>query len=264
MRLGLLCQTAWFITHARPFANRLVGFSNGYPLSPTGSQLGAKTLPYTSSASMIPAMGDYLFWQGFLFGLAIAAPVGPIGVLTIRRTLVDGLLVGLLSGLGAATADALYGSVAALGLTAVAGFLVQQQFWLRLGGGLFLAYLGLKTLRQPSALPQATSQNPPAESSYLSAYASTLLLTLTNPVTILSFTAVFAGFWLGSQHHSLTTGGQLVLGVFLGSALWWLFLCGVVTAVRSRLPAGVFRLINALSGLILLGFALLLLLNIFI
>lgn len=219
-------------------------------------------MPYAISPIMIRAMGDDLFWQGFLFGLAIAAPVGPIGVLTIRRTLVDGLLVGLLSGLGAATADALYGSVAALGLTAVAGFLVQQQFWLRLGGGLFLAYLGLKTLRQPASLPtQAASQNPPSESGYFSAYASTLLLTLTNPITILSFTAVFAGFGLGSQHPGLATGGRLVLGVFLGSALWWLFLCGVVTAVRSRLPASVFRLINTLSGLILLGFALVLLLN---
>ena len=95
-------------------------------------------------------MSMELFRQGILFGLAIAAPVGPIGVLTIRRTLAGGMLFGLLSGLGAATADAIYGSVAALGLTAVSGFLVQQQIWLRLIGARLLFYLGVQTLRAKS------------------------------------------------------------------------------------------------------------------
>ncbi|MBP6470212.1 MAG: LysE family transporter [Chloroflexi bacterium] len=201
-----------------------------------------------------------LFWQGLIFGLAIAAPVGPIGVLTIRRTLVGGLLVGLLSGLGAATADAFYGSVAALGLTAVSTFLIEQQLWLRLFGGLFLMYLGLKAMRQPT-LANGLADVPQSDMGYLAAYTSTFLLTLSNPVTILSFTAVFAGFGLGSQVSGAGSGLQLVSGVFLGSALWWLTLCAAVTAVRSRLSPTTYRLINVVSGLILTGFGLALLLS---
>jgi len=201
-----------------------------------------------------------LFWQGLVLGLAIAAPVGPIGVLTIRRTLVGGLLAGLLSGLGAATADAFYGSVAALGLTAVSHFLVQQQLWLRLIGGLFLVYLGIKAMREK---PMAESQAalPVETADHLRAYTSTFFLTLSNPVTILSFTAVFAGFGLGAQTTGSWSGLQLVGGVFLGSALWWLTLCGVVTAVRTRLSSAILRLINLASGLILAGFGLALLIS---
>ncbi len=202
------------------------------------------------------------FWQGLLFGLAIAAPVGPIGVLTIRRTLTEGLLIGLLTGLGAATADAFYGTVAAWGLTAVSDFLIHYQTWLQLLGALFLFYLGLKSLRQPAAptdTPQSAIRNPQSATAYLRAYTSTLLLTLSNPVTILSFTAVFAGFGLGSQSSGAGSGGQLVLGVFLGSALWWLLLCGGVTAVRTHLPPTALRLVNIASGLILIGFSLALL-----
>lgn len=220
-----------------------------------------------------------LFVQGLFFGLAIAAPVGPIGILTIRRTLVGGLLFGLLSGLGAATADAIYGTIAALGLTAVSAFLIQHQPTLQLVGGLFLLYLGIQTLRAKSEDsdqlsvnidPSAGSQLHNAQFTYLRAYASTLFLTLSNPVTILSFTAVFAGFGLGSQANSPASSFLLVLGVFLGSALWWLFLTGLVTAVRGKLihqgqlNQRVLRLINLVSGLILIGFSALLLGNLFL
>jgi threonine/homoserine/homoserine lactone efflux protein len=216
-----------------------------------------------------------LFTQGLIFGLAIAAPVGPIGVLTIRRTLVGGLLLGLLSGLGAATADGIYGTVAALGLTAVSDFLVRQQTWLQLIGGLFLLYLGIQTIRsKPVNSKQYSVNSKPApdnsidnlqltidnsQLTFFRAYASTLFLTLSNPVTILSFTAVFAGFGLGSQASETGSDITLVAGVFLGSALWWLILTGVVTAVRGKLNARSFRLINIASGLILVGFALALL-----
>jgi threonine/homoserine/homoserine lactone efflux protein len=205
-----------------------------------------------------------LFWRGLFFGLAIAAPVGPIGVLTIRRTLTEGLLIGLLTGLGAASADALYGTVAALGLTAVSDFLIHYQTWLQLLGALCLAYVGLKSLRQPAAsFPVHSSQSPIHNPPFtlLRAYASTLFLTLANPVTILSFTAVFAGFGLGSQTTGARAGTQLVLGVFLGSALWWLMLCGLVTAVRARLSPTTLRLVNIASGLILIGFSVALLLR---
>ncbi len=122
-------------------------------------------------------------------GFSIAAPVGPIGALTIRRTLAQGRLVGFFTGLGAATADAAYGAVAAFGLTLVTDMLLAQQVWLRLGGGLFLLYLGIQTFRaRPAPLEQSA-----AASGLLAAYASTFLLTLANPTTILSFVAIFAG-----------------------------------------------------------------------
>ena len=219
-----------------------------------------------------------LFGQGLIFGLAIAAPVGPIGVLTIRRTLVGGLLLGLLSGLGAATADAIYGTVAVLGLTAVSDFLVQHQTWLQLIGGLLLLYLGIQTLRAKPVDSEQFSVNSvhcsakremlaedPIDNLQLTidhsqlkkAYFSTLFLTLSNPVTILSFTVVFAGFGMGNQASG--SGSLLVAGVFLGSALWWLILVGIVTAVRGKLNKNAFRFINILSGLILTGFAIALL-----
>lgn len=222
-----------------------------------------------------------LFAQGFIFGLATAAPVGPIGILTIRRTLVGGLLFGLLSGLGAATADAVYGTIAALGLTAVSAFLIQHKPTLQLIGGLFLLYLGMQSLRAKPVTSKQYSVNRNAytdtsiDNSQLTinhlqlkkAYASTLFLTLSNPVTILSFTAVFAGFGLGSQTKSAGSSIILVIGVFLGSALWWLFLTGMVTAVRGKLVhqgklnERALRIINLISGLILVGFSVLLLGN---
>ncbi len=220
-----------------------------------------------------------LFTQGLIFGLAIAAPVGPIGILTIRRTVVGGLMFGLLSGLGAATADAIYGTVAALGLTAVSDFLIQYQTWLRLIGGLFLLYLGIQTLRAKPVNSDQLSVNSKQfavngeqsdenklhnsqfiiHNSLFTSFLSTLFLTLSNPVTILSFTAVFAGFGIGSQTSGTQAGIMLVTGVFLGSALWWLTLTGMITVLRTRLNDHIFQKINLVSGLILIGFALALL-----
>jgi threonine/homoserine/homoserine lactone efflux protein len=153
------------------------------------------------------------------------------------------------AGLGAATADAAYGAVAGFGLTAVSGFLVRQQFWLGLLGGLFLCYLGLRTFLSRAA-PDAGSA---AESGLISVYASTLLLTVSNPATILSFVAVFAGFGLG-QATGYAAAGALVVGVFAGSALWWLLLSGVVGLLRKRVGPDWMRAINRVSGCILLGF----------
>ncbi len=193
--------------------------------------------------------------RGLLIGLSIAAPVGPIGVLCIRRTLAAGRVYGLVSGLGAATADAFYGSVAGFGLTFLSGFLIEQRFWLKLIGGLFLCYLGIRTfLAQPDAPERAAA----AKSSGLTgAYASTLLLTLTNPTTILSFAAIFAGLGLASVSGSYLSSGLLVLGVFLGSALWWFVLSGGVSLFRGKLGTRQLRWINRLSGGIILAFGVL-------
>ncbi len=187
---------------------------------------------------------------GLLIGFAVAAPVGPIGVLCIRRTLADGRAAGFVSGLGAATADALYGAVAAFGLTAVSGLLLGQATWLRLAGGLFLCGLGVRTFTAAPAREAA----PVRGAGLVAAYASTLALTLANPATILSFVALFAGVGAALGTASYATAGALVLGVFLGSAAWWLLLSGGVGWLGRRLAPGALRWVNRGSGLLIGGF----------
>jgi threonine/homoserine/homoserine lactone efflux protein len=189
--------------------------------------------------------------QGFIIGFAIAAPVGPIGVLCIRRTLSDGRTIGFLSGLGAATADMIYGAVAAFGLTAVQNVLVSQQTWLHLLGGAFLIYLGVRTFLSKPA-DQAAGGN--TRAGRLSAYLSTLGLTLTNPATIISFTVIFAGLRLAETNGSYASAGTVVAGVFLGSAAWWLTLTGVVGIFRQRFTARRMLWVNRLVGIVILAF----------
>ena len=190
--------------------------------------------------------------KGFAIGFSIAAPVGPIGVLCIRRTLSDGRMAGLVSGLGAATADALYGCIAGFGLTLVSAFLLDQQAWIHLVGGVFLCYLGLKTFFSKPAGQTANVQG----GNLLSAYFSTLILTLTNPLTILSFAAIFAGLGLGAAGGDFSSAGVLVTGVFVGSAGWWLLLSGGVSLFRQRFDQRAMGWVNKFSGLIILGFGL--------
>jgi threonine/homoserine/homoserine lactone efflux protein len=190
------------------------------------------------------------FTKGVAIGFSIAAPVGPIGVLCIRRSLADGALKGFSAGLGAATADAAYGCVAGFGLTAVSGFLVRHQAWLGLIGGAFLCYLGVRTFFNRPALAA-----PAGGDGHLAVYGSTLLLTLANPATILSFAAVFSALGLGISADYFGAGA-LVAGVFLGSALWWLLLSGGVSLLRSRVNATWMRAVNLASGCVLVGFGL--------
>jgi threonine/homoserine/homoserine lactone efflux protein len=192
-----------------------------------------------------------LLLQGFLLGFSIAAPVGPIGVLCIRRTLADGRLTGLLSGLGAATADMLYGAVAAFGLTTIMNLLVDQQLWLRAVGGFFLLYLGIRTfLAKPSA-ESALSRG----TGLFSAYASTFLLTVTNPMTILAFLGMFSAILPADKTFSAASSVSLVLGVFLGSAAWWLTLSGLVSLIRERFTPAWMQWVNRGSGTLITGFS---------
>lgn len=187
--------------------------------------------------------------KGLAIGLSIAAPVGPIGVLCIRRSLAEGRQVGLATGLGAATADAIYGCVAAFGLTAISSALVGHRSWLGFLGGLFLCYLGVRTFLSSPAPRVAEVQG----RGLLWAYLSTLLLTFTNPMTILSFVAIFAGFGLGSSPN-YQAAAVLVTGVFIGSALWWLLLSSGVGLFQSRVGSSWMQVINRLSGCIILAF----------
>jgi len=188
--------------------------------------------------------------KGIILGFSIAAPVGPIGVLCIRRTISQGRISGFVSGLGAATADGLYGCVAAFGLTFISSFLVSQQFWLRLVGGAFLLYLGVQTLiSRPAEKAAETKSN-----SILGDYLSTFFLTITNPMTILSFAAVFAGLGLAATGADYSTAGILVSGVVAGSALWWLCLSAIVGVFRQKFNVTGMLWVNRLSGVIIIAF----------
>jgi len=188
------------------------------------------------------------FVRGLLIGLSIAATVGPMSILCMQRTLYKGQRYGLVSGLGIATADALYGCIAGFSLTAIAQFLVAQQFWIRLLGGLFLVYLGLKTLL--SKPPERAIEAKKADN-FTAAYLSTLLLTLTNPLTILSFAAIFAGIGVGSASRSYASASLVVLGVFVGSTLWWCILTSVISLLRRRFTPIWLLWINRASGVLI-------------
>jgi len=198
-----------------------------------------------------------LLLRGIIIGFSIAAPVGPIGVLCIRRTLAEGRASGFASGLGAATADALYGCIAGFGLTFVSNLLIGQQMWIRLIGGLFLCYLGVKTLLAKPAEQAALAKG----SGLIGAYGSIFFLTLTNPMTILSFTAVFAAVGMGSVSGGYGSAAILVLGVFAGSGLWWLLLSSVAGAFRARFNTRALRWVNQISGVIITAFGLVALLS---
>jgi threonine/homoserine/homoserine lactone efflux protein len=198
-----------------------------------------------------------LLLRGLIIGFSIAAPVGPIGVLCIRRTLTEGRASGLVSGLGAATADAIYGCIAGFSLTFISGILISQQVWLRVVGGAFLCYLGLKTfLSRPAEQAALATGN-----GLVGAYASTFFLTLTNPMTILSFAAIFAGLGVASTGGNYVSAGLLVLGVFSGSALWWVLLSGGIGVFRAKLYPHGLQWVNRISGIIITAFGLLALLS---
>lgn len=193
------------------------------------------------------------FIKGLIIGFSIAAPVGPIGVLCIQRTIAYGKTSGLFTGLGAATADGLYGAVAAFGLTIISNFLVGQQFWFRLIGGTFLLYLGIKTFLSKTAEKAATENH----KSLFSDYLSTVFLTLTNPTTILSFIAVFAGLGLVTTNGNTLSAILMVAGVIIGSALWWLMLSGGVDLFREKFNMSALAIVNKISGVIIFIFAIL-------
>jgi threonine/homoserine/homoserine lactone efflux protein len=191
-----------------------------------------------------------VFFKGLAFGFLLAAAVGPMWVLCLRRTLAFGPLAGIVSGMGIAVADGFYGAVAAFGLTAISGFLLGYSFWLGLAGAAFLLYLGVKTL-----LAQPPQSSVPGESKSLAAsFLSTLGLTLTNPPTILAFAAIFAGLGLASS-ADYAAAGLIVAGVFLGSAAWWVILAGTAARLRGRMGPRLMRGVNIVAGLSILGFA---------
>lgn len=195
---------------------------------------------------------DYLI-KGLIIGFSVAAPVGPIGVLTIKRTLTEGRAAGFVTGMGAAMADSVYGAIAGFGLTIVSSFLLTQEFWMKLIGGLFLLFLGIKSfLTKPASVAANIDSK-----GLLNNFVSTFFLTITNPATILSFLAIFAGLGIGTTKTDYLSSITLVIGVFIGSALWWLILSSVVGYFQSKITPNRLVWINRLSGLIIISFGLL-------
>ena len=190
-----------------------------------------------------------LFIKGFIIGFSIAAPVGPIGILCIQRTLSGGNIQGLVTGLGAASADAIYGFIAAFGLTFISRFLVEHSVWFRVIGGLFLCYLGIRAfLSKPqNQAVSVTNRNT------LSSYGTTFFLTLTNPMTILFFAGVFAGMGMVSESIQYTSAGLMVIGVFIGSGTWWLILSGITSILRNKVDEHKLSWVNKISGFIILA-----------
>ncbi len=190
--------------------------------------------------------------KGFIIGFSIAAPVGPIGVLTIKRTLTEGRISGFVTGMGAAFADAVYGAVAGFGLIAISSFLISQEFVIKLIGGLFLCYLGVRSLLSKPATKEAQV----ASKGLLNNFISTFFLTLTNPSTILSFIAIFAGLGLASKTADYFSSMSIVLGVFIGSAFWWFILSSIVSFFRHKITLDRLVWVNIFSGLVLGSFGL--------
>lgn len=191
-----------------------------------------------------------LLLKGMLIGFSIAMPVGPIGMLCIRNSLSWGSRFGLVTGLGAAAADTFYGGLAGFGLAAVTTILISYKMVLQIFGGLFLCYLGLQTMRV-----QATSDRKNFVPTTLPrVFLTTFFLTLTNPMTILSFIGIYAGLGVGLDDNSFNASLVLTLGVFLGSALWWMLLSKGAALFKNKINSNKTKWLNRISGSILLGF----------
>jgi len=194
-------------------------------------------------------IGLWLLSKGVMAGLAIAVPVGPVNVLCASRTISKGPLSGLMSGFGAATADTLYGAIAGFSISFIIQFLQREEFWIRVFGGVLLMAIGVLYLRKPANAPE----RPTEESSVHSDYSSTLLLTLTNPTSVLSFIAVLAGLGMqGNVAWWLTL--LLVVGIFCGSMLWWVILVLLVNRFRDRFDRHAMLWMNRIAGLAIGGF----------
>ncbi|MHA6141762.1 LysE/ArgO family amino acid transporter [Pseudomonas mohnii] len=187
-----------------------------------------------------------IFMKSMVVGLCIAAPVGPIGLLCIQRSLMRGWRSGFATGLGAATADAMYGFIGALGITAIITTLITFKPWLCIFGGLFLAYIGYQTIKSKETTATLAGER----AGMMKAYSTTLLLTLSNPMTILSFIAIFASMsdGMASDQGSQHLVWPMVAGIFLGSAFWWLGLSGFSSAFKTRISKSKLKLINYVSG----------------
>lgn len=188
-----------------------------------------------------------IFLKGIFIGFAMAVPIGPIGIMCIRKTLTEGRIRGLIIGLGAATADMLYGCVAAFGLTIISNTLFNQRVWIRLIGGTLFLILGIKAFRTRPVIIDV----PVKSRGKIRSYLSTVFLTLTNPLTIFAFIAIFAALGIG-KGLGYFSASALVTGVFIGSFLWFLSLSSGVTFFKKKLNYNGLRWANRIAGILII------------
>ena len=184
--------------------------------------------------------------KGLIIGFSIAAVVGPIGILCLRRSITQGFSLGLATGIGAALADAMYGAVAAFGLTIISDSLLHYQLALKIFGSSYLFYLGIKTF---TTKPTPFTQTPIQKTGLINTVISTFFLTITSPVTILAFITIFTGF--GLQKLDFFYAWILVLGVFLGSTVWWILLSSLGSFLGRKLELQTLVWVNRISGIII-------------
>ncbi len=190
--------------------------------------------------------------RGIMMGFAIAAVVGPIGILCVQRTLSYGFLIGLAIGIGASFADAVYGAVAAFGFTAVKDFLIAYTIPLKIVGGVYLVYLGYSAYTT-----QPIKQKPMHDNvGIFNSITSSFFLTMTNPVTIIAFLSIFVSANLEHVIKDYYAASMLVIGVFVGSTIWWIILAGLSNLLRNKLTITMLSSINRISGLIIAAFGL--------
>lgn len=202
-------------------------------------------------------MNCILFTKTAIIGFLISVPVGPVNLLCIRRSLLKGRAAGFISGLGAATCDAFFAYVTAFGISYINSFFVREEIWLRLSGGVLLLYLGVRSyLAKPKEKMPA-----PGSKGLFSAYASTFLLTLTNPLTIIAFAAAFAGFGVIGPDGADFPAAVLVTGVFTGSTLWWFVLSSISSSYQKKFNSQGIRWLSRLSGILFAVFGVLILLK---
>lgn len=195
----------------------------------------------------------YFLFKGIIVGFSIAAPVGPIGILCIHRSLYQGYKWGLITGMGAATADLIYGCIAGFSLTFISGILLKYQNWIHLIGGFFLLYFGVRILLSK---PVTTTNLNRLDESLLLVYLSTLVLNLTNPITILLFLSIFSAMGAVSVETNYWNTSWMALGILGGSSLWWLILSGgVAFLLRHKIKQTALKWVNRASGIIILLFA---------
>jgi threonine/homoserine/homoserine lactone efflux protein len=195
------------------------------------------------------SMNDILLMKCIISGFLLAAPIGPVNLICIRSTLSEGRATGLVVGMGAAVADALYGWAAAAGLSVLTAFILHYNVAFHWGGGLFIIYLGFVTFR---AAPRNTADDKNPVRSLYSLFAGIFLLTLTNPVTVFTFIAVFSSFGIAVLATDLFTTALAALGVFIGSALWWITLTSIVSLFRNRITPHSIGRINKIAGIIII------------
>ncbi|HWZ86038.1 MAG TPA: LysE family transporter [Thermoanaerobaculia bacterium] len=190
-----------------------------------------------------------LLLKGLIVGFCLAAPVGPIAALCVQRTISKRWVSGVVSGLGAAAADAFYGAVAAFGATIVSEFLISERAWMQRVGGVILIFMGLRLFMAKAVEEKQESNGKGLTGDFL----STFLLTLTNPMTFVAFAAVFATMGIGAVRGQPILTAELVGGVFLGSMLWWAILCGGAHALRHHFDYGKLTKINRGTGIFVVG-----------